>query len=128
MPKIAAPTSSFRTPRISRPSNLVRSTTTSRGTRKILPTVSAFGRFIRGAILSKAHRMTDCHEGHSPRRRQGHPPPAAHDAHAETDRADPEPAVSLLSDRSAEADPRDRRSHSQPQLPAAAHRGDFRRG
>src|SRR5204863_269477 len=45
-PKIAAPTSSLRTPRIRRPSNFVRSTTTSSGTRKIRPTVSAFGRFM----------------------------------------------------------------------------------
>src|SRR4051812_5135835 len=126
MPKIAAPTSSFRTPRISRPSNLVRSTTTSSGTRKILPTVIAFGRFILGAILPKAHRMTDCHEGHSARRWQGDAPPAAHRSHAEADRADPRSAVSLLPDRSADADPRDRRGDPQPQLPAAADRGDLR--
>ena len=43
---MAAPTSSFRTPRIMRPSNFVSSTTTSSGTRKIRVTVSEFGRFI----------------------------------------------------------------------------------
>jgi hypothetical protein len=45
-PKIAAPTSSFRTPRMRRPSNRVSSTTTSSGTRKIRPSVRRFGRFI----------------------------------------------------------------------------------
>src|SRR3982751_3454802 len=47
MPKMAAPTSSLRTPKMRRPSNLVRSTTTSSGTRKMRPRVRAFGRFMR---------------------------------------------------------------------------------
>src|SRR4026208_1479562 len=43
---MAAPTSSLRTPRIIRPSNFVRSTTTSSGTRKIRVTDSELGRFM----------------------------------------------------------------------------------
>jgi hypothetical protein len=46
-PKIAAATSSLCTPKICRPSNFVNRTTTSSGTRKILVTVSAFGRLRR---------------------------------------------------------------------------------
>src|SRR5476651_36156 len=46
MPKIAAPRISFGTPRMDRPSNFVRSTTTSSGTRKMRVTVSEFGRFM----------------------------------------------------------------------------------
>ena len=45
----------------------------------------------------------------------------------EADRADLQPAVPPLSDRSAEAGAGDRRSHPQPELPAAADRGDLRR-
>src|SRR5258706_9643 len=45
-PKMAAPTISFGTPRIRRPSNFVSSTTTSSGTRKMRVTVSEFGKFI----------------------------------------------------------------------------------
>src|SRR5258708_31131784 len=126
MPKIAAPTSSFRTPKMSRPSNFVSSTTTSSGTTKILPTVSAFGRFTLARFYQK-HRIADCHESHPARRRQRYAAATIDGPHAKADRSDPEPAVSVLPDRSPQADPGDRRGDSQPQLPAAPHRGDFRR-
>src|SRR5690349_21575102 len=48
MAKIAAPTISFGTPRMRRPSNFVNSTTTSSGTRKMRVTVSEVGRFMQG--------------------------------------------------------------------------------
>src|SRR4051812_23227549 len=47
-PKISAPTMSLGRPRMSGPLSLVRSTTTSSGTRKMRVTVSEFGRFISG--------------------------------------------------------------------------------
>ena len=58
MAKMAAPTSSFRTPKISRPSNFVSRTTTSSGTRKMRPTVMAFGRFIELRVAHCARAVT----------------------------------------------------------------------
>src|SRR5688572_33208785 len=57
MPKIAAATSSTGRPITRRPSNLVSSTETSTGTRKIRPTVSVFGRFIGPAVILRLGRV-----------------------------------------------------------------------
>ena len=58
--KMAAPSSSFDTPSTWRPSNSVRSTTTSSGTRNIRVSVSALGRFMtkRFTILSYDSRLS----------------------------------------------------------------------
>src|SRR5262249_28045876 len=123
-PKIAAPTISFGTPKMTRPSNFVSSTTTRSGTRKIRVMVSALGRFI-----AFEHMITSvvADEGDPARRGQGHAAAAAHDPHPEADRPDLRSPLPALSARSPQAGPRDRRSDPEPELSAAAHRGDFRR-
>src|SRR6476469_7534739 len=114
MPKMAAPTSSLRTPRIIRPSNFVRSTTTSSGTRKIRVTDNEFGRF----MWRVRHMITSvvAYEGDHARRGQGPPPASAHDSHAEADRAHLRASVPALPARPPQAGARDRRSDPQPQL------------
>src|SRR5258708_12154974 len=97
MPKIAAPTRSLLMPKTSRPSNFVSSTTTSSGTRKILPTVSAFGRFTLARFYQK-HRIADCHESHPARRRQRHAAATVDGPHAKPDRSDPEPPLPVFPD------------------------------
>ena len=68
-----------------------------------------------------------CHEGHPPRRGQGHAPAPAHPAHAEAHRARLRAGVPPLPDRPRPPGARDRRGGPQPQLPAAAHPGRVRR-
>src|SRR5712671_4157215 len=124
MPKIAAPTSSLRTPRIMRPSNFVRSTTTSSGTRKIRVTDSEFGRFMRRVKAMITSLVA--YEGHHARGGQGHAPPTAHHSYAQADRPDLRATVSPLPTRSAEEGSGDRRGGAEPELPAAPYRRNLR--
>src|SRR5262249_60784265 len=107
------------------PSNFVSSTTTSSGTRKMRVMVSEFGRFMnaRTGMITSA----GSHESDPACRRQGDPAAPADDSYPEADRPDLRPPVPPLSARSPQTGARDRRGDSQPQLPAAPHRGDLRR-
>src|SRR3954454_5439168 len=121
---MVAPTSSLRTPKIILPSTLGRSTTTSSGTRQIRVTDRVFGRFMRARLAMITSLIA--YEGDHARRGQGHAPPTTDDSHAEADRAHLRASVSPLPARPPQAGSRDRRGHSQPELPAAPHRGNLR--
>ena len=73
------------------------------------------------------YKIVDCHESYPACRGERHAPSPADRPHAEADRADFQPAVSLLPDRSAAPGAGNRRGDPEPQLPAAPHRGDLRR-
>src|SRR5687767_4182729 len=90
---MAAAINSFDTPKILRPSNSVRSTTTRSGTRNIRTSVNEFGRFtaVRRILthpeaFDEWHNITDCHEGDPSRGRQRDAPQTAHHSHAQADR------------------------------------------
>src|SRR5712691_6156613 len=100
-----------------RPSNFVSNTTTSSGTRKMRDTVSMFGRFMVASNHMISSVVAD--EGDPNGGGQRHAVAPADDSHAETNRPDFRSSVSPLSARSPQERPRNRRSHPQPELPAA---------
>src|SRR5215467_11138721 len=95
-PKIAAPTSSVGTPKMTRPSTSVRSTTTSSGTKMIRLIVRQLRRFIDLARFSH-DIIGGRHEGDPARRGKGHATAPAHHSHTEAHRSDLRSAVLTIS-------------------------------
>src|SRR5688572_14359387 len=105
MPKIAAATSSFGIPAMRLPSNSVSNTTTSSGTSTIRAMVRLLGKFMERETTVFYCRIGVCHEGDPSCWREGDAAAPAHHPHPETNRADLQPALPALSDRSVEAGP-----------------------